>query len=80
MVFRSPEGKKVLADLAAFCRAAESTYAPDARLHAVLEGRREVWLRIQNHLQLSPDDLYGLLTNGGAAPARTIREEDTDAD
>lgn len=72
MAFRSPEGQRVLADLATFCRAAEPTYSPDARLHALLEGRREVWLRIQNHLQLSPDELYALLTDGGGTPARTI--------
>ncbi len=50
----------VLEDLAKFCRAHESTFHEDPRLHAVLEGRREVWLRIQNHLQLSDDELWKL--------------------
>lgn len=49
--------EKVLADLARFCRADKSTFHEDPRLHAVMEGRREVWLRIQHHLKLSPDDL-----------------------
>lgn len=50
----------VLADLAKFCRADQSTFNPDPRIHAVLEGRREVFLRIANHLRLSPDELYSL--------------------
>lgn len=59
--FDTPHGAKVLADLAKFCRAQESTFHPDARVHAVAEGRREVWLRIQQHLQLSDDDLWRAL-------------------
>lgn len=47
----------VLKDLAQFCRASESTFHPDPRAHAVLEGRREVWLRLRAHLDLSPDEL-----------------------
>jgi len=39
-------GERVLADLARFCRANESTFHADPRTHALLEGRREVWLRI----------------------------------
>ena len=58
--FQSPPGEAVLRDLAGFCRANESTFHEDARLHAVAEGRREVWLRIQNHLNLSPADLWRL--------------------
>jgi hypothetical protein len=50
----------VLKDLAKFCRANETTFKQDARLHAVLEGRREVWLRIQKHLNLTPDELWEL--------------------
>jgi hypothetical protein len=49
--------KPVLDDLARFCRAKESTFKPDAREHAVLEGRREVWLRIQRHLEMTPIEL-----------------------
>ena len=47
-------------DLAKFCRANKTTYNPDARIHAVLEGRREVWLHIQNYLQLTNEELYDL--------------------
>lgn len=55
--------KKVLEDLSKFCRENRTTFDPDPRIHAVLEGRREVLLRIQTHLKLSPQELlevYGL--------------------
>lgn len=58
--FNGPFGQEVLADLARFCRANETTYHPDPRIHAELEGRREVWLRLQRHLQLSDDELWEL--------------------
>lgn len=50
----------VLMDLAKFCRAHETTYNKDERAHAAMEGRREVWLRIESHLKLTPDELYDL--------------------
>ena len=58
--FRNAFGDEVLSDLARFCRANQSTFHPDARAHAVAEGRREVWLRIQSHLQLTDDELWAL--------------------
>lgn len=56
--FLSPYGEEVLRDLAKFCRATDSTYNPDPRIHALLEGRREVWLRISQHLNLSDEELW----------------------
>ena len=58
--FTGPLAETVLKDLTRFCRAHESTFHTDARAHAVAEGRREVWLRIQNHLNLSPEQLWSL--------------------
>lgn len=58
--FQGPLAEVVLRDLARFSRAHESTFHADARAHAVAEGRREVWLRIQNHIRLSPDELWRL--------------------
>lgn len=55
---KSPYTEVVLNDLARFCRANESTYHTDPRLHASLEGRREVFLRLQHHLQLTPEQLW----------------------
>lgn len=63
-VFLNPKGEKVLADLAKFCRAHESTFHPDPRVQAALEGRREVWLRIQEHLKLDPDKLWAIYSGG----------------
>jgi hypothetical protein len=55
-VFSSGEfAKAVLKDLARFCRAEKTTFHPDARVHAALEGRREVWLRIQEHVSKDQD-------------------------
>lgn len=61
--FRNPAGLQVLADLSKFCRGGEPTFHPDARVHALLEGRREVYLRIMNHLNLTSEQLYALHTN-----------------
>jgi hypothetical protein len=56
--------KTLMEDLAKFCRANDSAFHADARIHATLEGRREVWLRIQNHLKLKPEELWEKY-NGG---------------
>lgn len=61
LAFGSPAGQAVLRDLAGFCRAAETCFDQDQRIHAVLEGRREVWLRIERHLNLSSEQLFALL-------------------
>lgn len=50
----------VRTDLARFCRADATTWSDDARHHARLEGRREVWLRIEQHLKLEPEELARL--------------------
>jgi len=42
----------VLADLRDFCRAGASTFRLDPYDAARLQGRREVWLRISQHLNL----------------------------
>lgn len=60
LTFRAPAAQEVLKDLARFCRAHESTFHENDRASALAEGRREVWLRIQNHLQLTPDQLWEL--------------------
>lgn len=60
MVF-SKEDKAVelvLKDLSKFCRANKTCFHEDVRVHAHLEGRREVWLRIMEHLNLTPDEYW----------------------
>jgi hypothetical protein len=59
-VFTGPMSDVVLADLAKFCRDKDSTFHPDPRVAAQLDGRREVFLRISQHLKLSSDDLWKL--------------------
>lgn len=58
--FTGPFSDEVLADLAKFCRANESCFHADPRVHAVAEGRREVWLRIAKHLNLTDEQLWTL--------------------
>jgi hypothetical protein len=53
----------VLKDLEKFCKANESTFNPDPRIHALLEGRREVYLRIKDYTTLTPDELFTKYNN-----------------
>lgn len=62
----SQPGERVLEDLAKFCKANESCFHPDERVAALMEGRREVWLRIQHHLNLSDEQLYKLYSRKNA--------------
>jgi hypothetical protein len=54
---------RVLVDLATFCRAHASTFHGVQAISDRLDGRREVWLRIQHHLQLTDDQLWNLYGN-----------------
>jgi len=58
----SPTAMAVLENLADFCRANETTYSVDARDHAILEGRRQVWLHINEHLNLTTQELWEIRT------------------
>lgn len=58
----------VLEDLRSFCRATKSTVvvnpitgAVDERATFIAEGRREVFLRITQHLNISDADLYRVM-------------------
>lgn len=58
----------VLSDLAVFCRANESCVVPgDHDRTMLLEGRREVFLRITQHMNLSPEQLFELYTRKGTS-------------
>ncbi len=59
--FRGPVAEVVLKDLARFCRANQTPYHPDHRMNDILLGRHEVWMRIQQHLQLTDDELWALI-------------------
>ena len=63
-----PATQNMLIDLAEFCRASETCVVTDEQGKVdetktfIMEGRREVWLRIQNHLNLTTKQLYRLST------------------
>lgn len=50
--------KIVLHDLGLFCRAQTTCFHEDPRKHALAEGRREVWLRIMDHMKLTQDEFF----------------------
>lgn len=57
LTFGPIHGQNVLMHLAEFCRANNSCYEIDARTHARMDGRRDVWLLIQRYLKLSSEQL-----------------------
>lgn len=50
--FSSEAGKRVLADLAAFCRARGTTFHPDPQQQSFRAGRQDVWHRINGFINL----------------------------
>lgn len=58
--FEGKDGELILKDLAHFCHANRPTFDPgddpNGRKHAFREGRREVWLRIQEALATTDAD------------------------
>ena len=57
-VFKGEQGQKVLDDLERFTHASSTTHVPgDSHGTAQLEGRRQVWLRIQGYINLTLADV-----------------------
>ena len=54
----------VLRDLARFCYAIRETHGTDDRHTAYMNGRRSVWLRVQQMLNLTPEQLSALYSGG----------------
>jgi hypothetical protein len=73
---RSIYAQQVLRDLERFCRANESTFHPDPRVAATLDGRREVWLRIQSQLNLSDEQLWALHAPAPVSPISKRSDDD----
>lgn len=71
LTFGPVNGQNVLIHLAEFCRANNSTYEDDARLHARMDGRRDVWLLIQRYMNLSSEQL-AMIYSG-----KNFQQEDT---
>lgn len=77
VAFSGASGQAVLADLRRFCRADEPCWSEDQRHHARLEGRREVWLRIDNQMKLPVEELMQRRVGDDYIVAR-IEPEDED--
>lgn len=75
LTFSSMHGQAVLRDLMKFCRANETCFHENERVHCALTGRHEVWLRIQEHMNLSGEQLLALY---GGNNFRVVTEEDDD--
>lgn len=58
--FAGPRAETVLQDIANFCRACKTIYTSEERASWILEGRRQVWMRIQDQLRLTQDELWRL--------------------
>ncbi len=77
--FSEGHGSAVLADLATFCRADETCVVPGDRDRTyILEGRREVWLRIQDHLRRTPAELASLYTRPAKGAISHARSDTSD--
>lgn len=59
-VFNNPNGEEVLKDLAQFCCVYKASPDLSHETLAKKEGLRAVWLRIQNYLNISDDDVWHL--------------------
>ena len=67
-VFQGPDAELVLTDLAKFCSAHSSTFVPDdpgGRTSAFREGRREVFLRIQEMIRIDDEKMRQYVENQG---------------
>jgi hypothetical protein len=63
LAFKEAAGAAVLSDLAVFCRATETCVIPGDRDRTyVLEGRREVYLRIRDHIDRTTEELVDRYT------------------
>lgn len=58
LAFPRPKDSEVLKDLARFCRAGKAPAHIDPYRIGVAIGRQEVWQRIQEHLNLQPEELF----------------------
>jgi hypothetical protein len=77
---RRRPGEAILADLAVFCRANETCVVPGDRDRTyVLEGRREVYLRIRDHLDLTIDQLVEKYTRPAQGAISHDRTDPSDA-
>ena len=58
----APHGGIVMEDLSLYCHEKRTCFHTDDAIRNVLEGRRQVMLRIREFLELSPEQLVALNT------------------
>ena len=76
LAFSGEAGQIVLGDLIRFCRGLDTTFHDDARMSARLQGRQEVWLRIRQHLALTPEQLFVLYNQPSVIDRLKVKEEE----
>lgn len=76
LTFSEGHGKTVLDDLERFCRAYMTCVVPGDRDQTfVLEGQRNVWLRIKQFLELTPQELFDLHTRPAEGAISHVTEK-----
>lgn len=61
--FGSPAGRQILADLGPFCCANSTTAKSNDPIQmAIREGRRQVWLRIERAMSLTPEEQLAIMS------------------
>lgn len=75
--FGNYAGERVMQDLVSFCRGVETCVIPNDRDKTlVLEGRREVLLRIYEHMNFRPEHLY-ILYDGKSLEQNSANDQDS---
>lgn len=78
--FAHPIAQEMLQDLAVYCRGGVSAVPEteaekvDVYRTMIILGRQQVWLRIMNHLNLQPSQMYAIFSR------RAFQAETDDAD
>ena len=60
---QSKASQQVMKDLGDFCHGWDTTFDKDPHISSRLQGRREVFLRIMNHLHMPEEKLMALYLN-----------------
>ena len=72
-LFKNSDGNTVIADLANYCAVNDTTYKGSTEHMLIMEGRRQVYLRIFGHTNLDAEEVFTL-------QRRLIHERDSQRD
>jgi len=73
---KSPFARTVIEDMVKFCRARDSEYHRDERLHAFLSGRRDVWLRIEQFTLDTPEAILDRISRPLEVSPETLNSKE----